>query len=120
MHRQCTSLPLSLLLILLIAVNPLLVAAGHAGGDGCCEAAMAHSGVTTYGCCDDHPDQGQQPSCADSFCPAGHCSPLSFMPSPDLPAQSSLPPEHGAIERRGYVSHLSTPSIPPPIVRRLG
>jgi hypothetical protein len=119
MHHWRPSLLLSLLLILLIAVRPWPVAAGHASGNGCREAAVERSAVTAHGCCDGHPEHSQHPSCGDSYCPAGHCSALSFLPATAIYVSSSVPPANEALAVNGYASHLSPPSIPPPIVRSL-
>lgn len=119
MHRPRPSLPLTLLLILLIVVGLKSVAAGREGGDSGCEAAIEVGASSVHGCCDDHPENGRQPTCSDSFCPAGHCSPLAVLPSANMQAQARLPSEGGVFEWHGYVSHLSTPLTPPPIASRL-
>lgn len=113
--RWGSSSLLNLLLILLIAVGPWMVVASQASG-GCHVAATYGSRTAVQDCCDAYPEISSQQSCGDSYCSAGHCSPMSFVPSPDIPVHPSQPSADDSFLRRGFASHLSAPSTPPPIV----
>jgi len=110
---------LLILLILLIALGPWPVVAGQETGDSSCAAASEDSSITANGCCDEQPDHNRQLPCGHSHCPASPCSPLSFVPMSNNPVHFLQTLENETFFIGGYASHLSTPSTPPPIVRRL-
>ncbi len=104
---------LSVLLVLLIALGPWPLLAGYPSSDGC--YTTTGSAAETHSCCDVSPDCSQ----SVSSCSATNCSTPFFLLSPGVPSQFSLPLTDASFVRRSYASHLSAPSIPPPIVRSL-
>jgi hypothetical protein len=107
---------LSMLIILSLLVGMLPVVVSLAADASCSEVAMDVGGISAHGCCAERSGHGQQPFCGDSPCPAGHCSLLSFLPSPDIFAHSLRSSADHAFSSGAYASHLSTPAIPPPII----
>lgn len=107
--------PVPILIVFLVLMGMLPVVGDLAAGKGRSRVATGDGTMSVHGGCAEHVGYGLQGSCGDSFCPAGHCPAPSFLPSPDMPTHTVRPSGDYALSTDAYASHLSAPSIPPPI-----